>query len=117
MHELQITKKILDIALDHGRNHGVSKIHSIVLRLGGLTDFKESWLQHYFSYISKGTMAEEAKLVIMAAGITLRCGRCKTIIDTEETDLEQVHCPHCRASEGFSLLSGREFMIEEMVAE
>ncbi len=117
MHELPVTEKILDIALKHAEQNEAKKIHSITLRVGGLTDLQDKWLQHYFDYLSKDTIANGAQLVIIPEGIRLRCGECKTLIETEKSDLQDQKCPHCDATEGFSILSGREYYIEEMTAE
>ncbi len=117
MHELPVTEKILDIALKHAKKNEANIIHSITLRVGGLTDLKEEWLQHYFDYLSKETIADGAKLIIIPEGIRLRCGECKTLIETGKSDLQDQKCPHCGATEGFSILSGREYYIEEMTAE
>ena len=117
MHELPVTEKILDIALKHAEDNDAKKIHSITLRVGGLTDLKEEWLQRYFDYLSRDTIAADARLIVVNEGIRLRCGQCKTMIETEKSDLEDVICPHCQAEDGFSVLSGREYYIEEMTAE
>lgn len=117
MHELPVTEKILAIALKHAEQNKAKKIHSITLRVGGLTDLKDEWLQHYFNYLSKDTIASGAKLIIIAEGIRLRCGKCKTLIETDTKDLQDQRCPHCGETEGFSILSGREYFIEELTAE
>lgn len=117
MHELPVTEKILDIALKHAEKNEAKKIHSITLRIGGLTDLQDEWLQHYFDYLSKDTIASGAQLIIIPEGIRLRCTECKTLIETEKNDLQDQKCPHCGTTEGFSIFSGREYYIEEMTAE
>lgn len=117
MHELPVTEKILAIALKHAAKNEATKIHSITLRVGGLTDLQDTWLQHYFDYLSKDTIASNAKLIIIPEGIRLRCGECNTLIETDKRDLQDQKCPHCGATEGFSILSGREYYIEEMTAQ
>ena len=47
MHELPVTDKILDIALKHAQQSKATRIYSITLRVGGLTDLEDTWLQHY----------------------------------------------------------------------
>jgi len=117
MHELPVTEKILDIALKHAAMNGATRIHSITLKVGGLTDLEDTWLQHYFDYLSKETIAGGAKLIIINDGIRLRCGGCKTMIETSKEKLQDEQCPHCSATQGFTILSGREYFIEEMLAE
>lgn len=117
MHELPVTEKILNIALKHAKQHGAKAIHSITLHVGRLTDLKDEWLQHYFEYLSKDTIARNARLVIVPEPIRLRCGECGTMIETEKRELDDTTCPHCGADGGFSILSGKGYYIEEMEAE
>jgi len=117
MHELPVTEKILTIALKHAEQNGVKIIHSITLHVGRLTDLQDEWLQHYFNYLSKDTIARDARLIIVPELIKLRCGECGTIIETEKRDLHYITCPHCGADGGFSIISGRGYYIEEMEAE
>jgi len=117
MHELPVTEKILTIALKHADQNGAKIIHSITLQVGRLTDLQDKWLQHYFDYISKDTIARNARLIIVPEPIKLRCGECGTIIETEKRDLQDIRCPHCGADGGFSIMSGRGYFIEEMEAE
>jgi hydrogenase nickel incorporation protein HypA/HybF len=117
MHELPVTERILDIALKHAAQNGATRIYSITLRVGGLTDLEDTWLQHYFDYLSRDTIANGAKLIILQDGITLRCGSCKTLVETAKENLQELKCPHCGATQGFSILSGKEYFIEEMTAQ
>ena len=114
MHELPVTEKILTIALKHADQNGAKIIRSITLHVGRLTDLQDEWLQHYFDYISKDTIARNARLIIVPEPIKLRCGECGTIIETEKRDLQDIRCPHCGADGGFSIMSGRGYYIEEM---
>ena len=117
MHELPVTEKILNIALKHAEQSGAKKILSISLQVGRLTDLQDEWLQHYFNYLSKDTIARDARLLIEPEPIKLRCGECGTIIETEKRDLQDITCPHCGADGGFTVMSGRGYYIEELEVE
>ena len=117
MHELPVTEKILSIALKHAAQNGAKKIHSITLRVGRLTDLQDEWLQQYFDYLSRDTIARDARLIIIPEPVRLRCGECRTLVETSKRDLQDVKCPHCGADGGFSIMSGREYYLEEMEAE
>ena len=117
MHELPVTEKILGIALKHAAANNASRILSITLQVGGLSDLQDKWLQHYFDYLSKDTIAEGAKLLIHKGEVTLRCSNCKTVVETTAEKLEDQTCPHCGAGDAFTILSGREYFIDEMTAE
>ena len=68
MHELQITERILDVVLKHAAGQDVSKVVRIHLRIGALSDLEDEWIQHYFDYLSRGTVAENAQLAITRTG-------------------------------------------------
>lgn len=117
MHELPVTEKILEIALSHAAKNKAKRIFSITLKVGGLTDLQGNWLQRYFDYLSRGTIAEGAELIIIPGGVQLRCDHCRTLIETTREKLQDEICPHCGSVDGLSIFSGREYFIEEMAAQ
>ncbi len=56
MHELPITRAVLDIALEFAAKESATRVVSIDLRVGELRDLVEEWAQRYFDYVSKGTI-------------------------------------------------------------
>lgn len=113
MHELQITESILGVCLRHAEKHDVRKIVRIHLRVGELSDLVDEWIQHYFDYLSKGTVAQEAKLAIVRAPIVLRCPDCDKSFEVEKDKLGAAACPDCR-NDKLELVSGRGYFIENM---
>lgn len=113
MHELQVTERILDVVLRHAARHDVTRVAVIHLRIGELSDLEDEWLQRYFDYLSRGTLAENAKLAIVRAPIVLRCEACDASFEVERSQLGEASCPEC--GEGAcSFVSGREYRIENM---
>lgn len=113
MHELQITERILDIVLKHAGANDVSKVARIHLRIGALSDLEDEWIQHYFNYLSRGTVAEDAQLAIKHAPAVLRCRSCGASFDATREELGKVNCPECEDTD-LELVSGREYLIENM---
>ena len=64
MHELPITESILRVVLKHAETNKVRRVVTIHLQIGKLSDLEDEWIQRYFDYLSKGTLAEGAKLKI-----------------------------------------------------
>ncbi|MGM0451808.1 MAG: hydrogenase maturation nickel metallochaperone HypA [Thermodesulfobacteriota bacterium] len=116
MHELPVTEKILDIVVKHAQTHRVSEIVTITLHIGELSDLENEWVQHYFDYLSKDTVAAGAKLVIERIPIVLKCNTCGHEFQTEKSALGQSICPQCSATGDFSLVSGKQYYIKEMEA-
>jgi hydrogenase nickel incorporation protein HypA/HybF len=113
MHELQITESILNIVLKHASGQDVSKIVRIHLKIGALSDLEDEWIQHYFNYLSRGTVAENAELAITRAPVVLCCQSCSCSFEIKREDLGHAQCPECGDS-GLELVAGREYLIENM---
>jgi hydrogenase nickel incorporation protein HypA/HybF len=113
MHELQITERILEVALRHAAEHDVRKILVIHLRIGELSDLEDEWIQRYFDYLSRGTLAESARLAIARAPIVLSCDACACSFEVKRHRLAAAVCPECGESR-CQLVSGREYRVENM---
>jgi hydrogenase nickel incorporation protein HypA/HybF len=113
MHELPITESILKIVLKHAEKNHVGKVMSISLRVGKLSDLEDDWIQRYFDYLSKGTLAEGAKLKIERTPIMLQCNACSTSYEVEMANIGDAVCPDCGEKDS-KLISGREYYIKDM---
>jgi hydrogenase nickel incorporation protein HypA/HybF len=113
MHELPITEGILKIVLKHAEVNNVRQVMTIHLRIGMLSDLEDEWIQRYFDYLSKGTVAQGAQLKIERMPIKVQCSSCCASYETEVAKLDDLVCPACGAGGG-TLLSGREYYIKEM---
>lgn len=113
MHELPITQSILSIVLRHAAGQNVTKIVRIRLRVGELSDLADEWIQHYFSYLSRGTLAQDATLAITRAPIVLRCAACNGSFEMAKDRLSEARCSTC-GGERLELVAGRGYFIEDM---
>lgn len=113
MHELSVTKNLLEIALQHGKKAGAKKITSLHLVIGPLSSIVDESVQFYWDIIAKETMAEGAKLHFNRTECKFICLEC---------DQEFLHnnenfcCPAC-GSIKVRLLSGDEFYLESIDIE
>ncbi len=117
MHELPVTERILDIVLKHAEQHQVSRVVSITLTVGELSELENEWIQHYFDYLSRDTLAEGAELRIERKPIVLKCRKCGAEKSISREELGRVKCSECGSENDFSLVSGREYYIKEMEAQ
>jgi hydrogenase nickel incorporation protein HypA/HybF len=113
MHELPVAERILDAVLEHASGHDVSRIVVIHLRVGNLSDLEDEWLQRYFDYLSRGTLAEEARIKIERAPIVIRCDACSGEFEIERAGIGTSECPDCGETRG-ELVSGREYFVKNM---
>jgi hydrogenase nickel incorporation protein HypA/HybF len=64
MHEVGIAQEVLSIVLEQAENQKVSRIHRITLRVGDQSGVVPEALEFAFEVVTRGTMAEEAELVL-----------------------------------------------------
>lgn len=112
MHELPLTNKILEIALDHANRNNAAEVKEIILCIGKLTDIEEYWMNHYFSWISKNTLASGAKLIINKIPVEWQCDECLFVFTLDNSEDASLICPQCGENKNLTLIHGREFMVE-----
>lgn len=113
MHELPVTESILKIVLKHADKNNVRQVMAIHLRIGKLSDLEDDWIQRYFDYLSKGTVAQGAKLIIERTPIILQCNSCKASYEGDIATIGDAACPACGQMDS-TLISGREYYIKDM---
>ncbi len=116
MHELPVMNGILKVVMKHAVMNNVSKVVAIQLQVGKLSDLEEKWMQHYFDYLTKGTVADGAKLEIEWGDVVMRCAACKKEFTTEPGTDNFGSCTHC-GGQGGEILSGKEYYVKNMVAQ
>lgn len=115
MHELQVTDRILAIVLRYAAAHSVTKVVSIQLKVGELSGFEDEWIQKYFDYQSKGTIAEGARLNIERIPIVMECAGCGHSYEVKIREIKDMKCPEC-ASMKATLISGKGYNVVDMRA-
>ena len=113
MHELPITEGILKIVLAHAEKNDVRQVMVIHLCIGRLSDLEDEWIQRYFDYLSRGTVAQGARLEIERTPITLQCNVCTASYPVEINNMGDSACPACGGTDS-KLISGREYTIKNM---
>lgn len=73
MHEASITQAMLDMALEHAQGQRITDIH---LQVGKMSFVVPECVEFYFEYLSKGTLAEGAKLHFETVPIEITCLDC-----------------------------------------
>ena len=111
MHELAVTEGILRVVLRHAEANAATRVVTVRLRIGGLSDLMESWLERYFTYLGRGTVAEGARIEVERTPVVFRCGACRSDFTVDLKTIRDVLCPSCGGKD-LSLVSGREFFIK-----
>lgn len=113
MHELPIVKSIFDICIKHATANKAKKILSVTLKVGELSDLQDQWIQRYFDFLNKGTIAEGARLVIVRIPLVVRCKLCSKSFQVNINERKQVECPRCNGTK-LEYVSGREYIVENL---
>jgi len=114
MHELAVTQRVLEIALEHACRAGARRIGAIHLTVGDLSSIVDDSVQFYFDYLSPGTLAEGARLAFTR--LAARC--CCRVCGQEFSPASGLawQCPAC-GEVGGEVLQGREFFVESIEIE
>lgn len=113
MHEYAVTKNIVEIAENEAKAANASCITVIKLVIGDLSSIIDESVAMYFELISRGTMAEGARLQFERRPAVLFCPRCRDNFNKPDKGFE---CPGC-GSTGTLTDAGREFYIESLEVE
>ena len=76
MHELSITRSLLDQALTETKKRGYKRINRIHLLLGEGGGIVPDCVQFYFDEMKKGTAAAQAELEFKRVPLRIRCPKC-----------------------------------------
>ncbi|SDW42368.1 hydrogenase nickel incorporation protein HypA/HybF [Tepidimicrobium xylanilyticum] len=112
LHELGIMIQVVKTVEKFAMENGITKIDTLVLQIGELSSVIPRYIQACYPAAVDGTLLEDTKLEIKIIPGNCRCFKCNKIFNYIKN---QGECPEC-GSRDFELLSGREFMIKEIVA-
>jgi hydrogenase nickel incorporation protein HypA/HybF len=113
MHELSVTEEVLRIASEHAQEARATRITAIHLVVGDLSSIVDDSVQFYFDFLSRGTIAEGARLQFTRVPPRLRCRQCAGEFAMGPMDWT---CPHCGALGG-DVVAGREFYLDAIEVE
>ena len=113
MHELPVIESILKVALKHAQKNDVQKITAIYLQVGELSDLQDEWMQRYFDYLSKDSIAEGAQLKIDRVPVVMQCEDCAISFQVDIKKIDEIVCPECNGKNN-KLISGRGYFIKNM---
>jgi hydrogenase nickel incorporation protein HypA/HybF len=113
MHEFGIIQNIFKVIEDVAAKNQLRSVNKVVLRIGGLRQVVPEFLRFAFETISKGTIAENAELIITEVPIKVKCHACAK----EYVVKQRIYvCPECNEGK-CEVLSGKEIMVESIEGE
>lgn len=113
MHELAVTESILKIALTNAQAHKAHQITSLHLVIGEWSSYVGESVQFYWDFLSKGTIAEGARLEFRRVPVSLVCQNCTNEYKPLKDDFT---CPQCGSTQ-VRIKTGEEFHLESIDVE
>jgi hydrogenase nickel incorporation protein HypA/HybF len=113
LHELSVTKHILEIVLDELKATDYKEVKRIDIVIGDLSGLESESIEYYFKLLSEGTPVWGAILTFKHEKSKFRCNGCGKIY--ERCDFPML-CPHCKGR-GAMIESSTSFYIESIEVE
>lgn len=112
MHELGIIIEVVKTVENIAVENGVTKIDTLVLQIGELSTVIPGYIKSCYPAAVNESMLQDTKLKIETIPGNGRCRVCGKIFNLIEKEFQ---CPSC-GDGNYELLSGKEFMIKEIIA-
>jgi hydrogenase nickel incorporation protein HypA/HybF len=78
-----------------------------------MRNLEEPWIQRYFDYISKGTIAEKAVIKVRKIPVAFLCKDCGQQFTADIKEDKKILCSYCGSFE-YDLVTGRELIVEQL---
>jgi hydrogenase nickel incorporation protein HypA/HybF len=113
MHELALTRSLIEIVLDEARRRGFHRVLVVRVRLGALSHVSAEALEFCFEAVTQGTCAQGARLDIVRTPARARCADCGETVPVRDRIHPCVKCGGYRLSE----FSGDELRLQDLEVE
>ena len=111
MHELGVVMEVVKTVLNFARDNDIKEIDTLVLQIGELSAMIPKYIQAVYPAAADGTILEKTKLRIEIIPGNGMCKDCRTVYNLIQNNGS---CPKC-ASKQMELLSGKEFVVKEIL--
>jgi len=113
MHEMSLCESILQVMEDHAARQGFTRVNRVWLEIGGLSGVEVEAMRFGFDAVTRGTLADQARLEIIEVPGQAWCMQCvKSVAVTQRFDA----CPDC-GSYQLQVTGGDEMKIKELEVE
>jgi hydrogenase nickel incorporation protein HypA/HybF len=110
MHEVSLAEGVLRIVADAARAHAAARVHTVWLELGALAHVEPDALAFCFDAVTRGSVAEGARLEIARTAGAAWCMPCGGRVPLERLGDA---CPHC-GSHQLQVIAGEEMRVSEI---
>ena len=113
MHEMSLAESVLQIIEDTARKQGFTRVKTVWLEIGQLACVEQESLRFGFDVVTRGSIAERARLEIIEVTGRGRCKKC-----TSDVALAALYeaCPNCGGYE-IQVTGGDQMRVKELEVE
>lgn len=112
MHEIGVVIEVIKKVERFANLNAVTEVDTLVLQIGELSSMIPRYVEACFPAAIQGTILEKAELRIEVIPANAICKDCQSVYNVIE---HKKLCPKCNGDRA-ELLSGREFIIKEIIA-
>ncbi len=110
MHELSLTRPIVDITLEKAIESGAAAISKVVIEIGVLAAIDRHAVELCFQVLTQDTLAQGAELVVIERACEGECRECGATFEVPEY---YYACPNCQSFD-IERNGGDEFILKEI---
>lgn len=116
MHEMSLVRSVVNIVVEEAEAAKAARITKVHLVIGEGRDIVESLFESLFQFLARGTVAENAEVVLHHMPYMVKCNKCGTTFHLNYLDQQSWSCPNCHVYKDYKLVSGMEFYISKIEA-
>lgn len=113
MHEMALTRTVVDMVVQEAEAVGATEVRAVHITIGYVRDIVEDLFEGCFAHMARGTVAENAELVITRVPLTVRCKECNHVYHIDVHNESTWECASC-GQRKYTLNSGMEFFINDI---
>jgi hydrogenase nickel incorporation protein HypA/HybF len=110
MHEMALAEGVLQIVEDTARANTAAQVRSVLLEIGALSHVEEQALRFCFDAVTRGTIADGARLDVRAVPGRAWCMPCGAAVPLQRLGEA---CPQC-GSYQLQVTGGEEMKVKEI---
>ncbi len=117
MHEMSLTTELLSIVRQEMEKHGATRLLSITVKHGQLSQVVPDAMRFAFEVQTKDTDMEGAELRMVETPLLIRCWSCQHEFTPPNPNMLYNPCPKCGEEFGHEVVTGKELYLETIEAE
>lgn len=112
MHEVGVLIEVVKMVESIAKRNNLTKIDTLILQIGELSSMIPRYIESCYPPAVYGSLLQDTKLIIEILPGNGLCKQCNKVFNLIEN---KGMCPDCK-NQDWEFLSGKEFMIKEIIA-